>query len=54
MCQYLVNDTQGRMSAYYIYSAPVSGANGCLQKKKKKRHSTISYKQLTREFTNAV
>ena len=29
----------------YIYSAPVSGANGYIQK------NTVSYKQLTKEFT---
>ena len=33
------------MSAKYIYSAPVSGDNGYIQK----IHST-SYKKLTREF----
>ena len=42
-----VNDTQGRMSTSYIYSAPDTCGNGYIQK----RHSTISYKQLTRELT---
>ena len=45
-CVIEVNDTQRRMRALYIYSVPVSGANGCMQK-----HRTISYKQLTRQLT---
>ena len=36
----------------YIHLAPVSGANGYMQQKKKtKQNSTISYKQLARELT---
>ena len=34
------------MSAQYIYSAPVSGANRYV-----KKYSTIIYKKLTRELT---
>ena len=41
-----LNDTQRKMSAYY--STPASGANGYIYK----RHSTISYIQLTSEFTS--
>ena len=37
----------GRVSALYIYSAQVTGA----KRTHTKRHSTISYKQLTRELT---
>ena len=46
-CIIKVNDTQRRMIAWYIYLTPVSRVNGYIQK----RHSTISYKPLTREFT---
>ena len=51
------NDTLRRMSAFYIYSASVSGDNGSMQRinknknKLEKKNRTISYKQLTRQLT---
>ena len=41
-CIFEVNDTQKRMSASYIHSAPVSGANGYLQKTQYNKLETIN------------
>ena len=46
-CIVEVDGTQRKTVTEYIYSAPVSGANEYIEK----RQSSISYKQLTREFT---
>ena len=41
-CIVEVNDTQRRMSAQYIYLAPISGANGYIQKTQYNKLQTIN------------